>query len=457
MKQSKLVQILKRLTKVELSVLDRHLKCLHVASSDNYRIFKALQKGILKSPDKLDLKSIKKTHFLDMSDKSFSNMLSRVNGIVEDWMVSYDVLQSAYEKELQLVRSYNQRGLYKQATQLYRKLEKRWTAESKLDLNHYKYLAQLYHLQYYSDNPIKYVEGGILLEKLVNASVNRFVEQGQFYQIEMVNWGRIKKYDYSALILLFEKLKSVISSTSISEAGASLFRALQDDDLPALELISASLIQGEFKAETELHSLIGFYCLNCARRLWRKGIISESDLISDLYDYCLETGILLQNGKIPRVRFFNIIGSLGTIRSYDYMTEFIERWISYVETSHTDSVFALAMAENCFIHQDYDRILSYVRDVTYEDIDSRSRAMCYTCVAMYEDKDFDDASLYTQIHNNRRFLRRHQDELSNAAYEGRFNFLTVLMLLSKRRYTSMDIDLKVYEHLHYRTWIKTHL
>jgi len=83
--------------------------------------------------------------------------------------------------------------------------------------------------------------------------------------------------------------------------------------------------------------------------------------------------------------------------------------------------------------------------------------MCYTCVAMYEDKDFDEASLYTQIHNNRRFLRRHQDELSNAAYEGRFNFLTVLMLLSKRRYKSMDIDLSVYEHLHYRTWIKTHL
>ncbi len=457
MKQPKLVQIFKKFSKAELTALEKHMNSLHQAGSDDYRIFKALQKQILKAPQKLDVENIKKKQFPQMTDKGFSNMLSRVGIQVEDWLVSYDISQSKCERELQLVRSYNQRGLYQLATKLYRKLEKRWTEDTKLDLNDQKYLAQLYHHQYYSDNPIKYEEGTQLLEKLVRSSFTHFAEQGQFYQNEMFSWGRIRSYDYSELLSDYDAIRNTLPVSTISKVGNSLYEALKNDQLSEFESVVGRLLNGDFKSDTELHSLIGLYSISCALRFWRIGILKEPDLISELYNHCLTAGVLLQNGKIPRIRFLNIVGTLGTIRSYDYMCDFINEWIAYIETNHVDSVYALAMAENCFVHQEYDKILPYVRDVTYEDIDSRTRAMCYSCVAMFEDETCDEEVLYTQIHNHRRFFRRHSHELSVAAYEGRSNFLTVLILLTKRRYKSIDIDLSVYKHLHYRTWISSHL
>ena len=70
--------------------------------------------------------------------------------------------------------------------------------------------------------------------------------------------------------------------------------------------------------------------------------------IAELYNIAMESGILMDKGRISMVRFTNMISALSAIESYDWVEKFITRWIGNVITTDLQGSTHLAHALNCF-------------------------------------------------------------------------------------------------------------
>lgn len=215
----RLIQTVDTLTKSEWTSLRKYILMRTSEKSDPWKLFQLLQKRKHTENKLFDIERIRESHFSNLTSKGILNVMSRLNVLLEDWIVVYDLDKDQEAKELMLIQSLNRRGLYSLANHKARKLEKDLTNNDSWDHTTSSKLQRLYHVQYYSDNPIKYKEGDILLKKLVHYHMLRYNETSLLYISELCNWGRIRDIDYSKEIT---KLKQSIPTLDYSSYSKSL-------------------------------------------------------------------------------------------------------------------------------------------------------------------------------------------------------------------------------------------
>ena len=171
---SKVIETLSTFSSKEWSSFRKYLLTKTGEDSDIFEVFSILfdRRNRLHTLEKLEEK--RRKYFDHLTPKGFSNVLSRINLWLEEWL-SIQMMQSIdYEEELLLTKAYNSRGLYDLADQKARKIIKGLNSSSPPHALESKIMSRLYHLQYFSDNPIKYREGGPFLEKLITSYLNQF-------------------------------------------------------------------------------------------------------------------------------------------------------------------------------------------------------------------------------------------------------------------------------------------
>jgi hypothetical protein len=455
MKEPSLIKVLKTLTKEEWESLVKFVLMSHDKQSDNYRVVNSLHKQFQQKGD-LNPHQIKENIFSHLTAKGYSNLLSRTLKLVKNWLVFFDGQASQVDKQLNLIKALNRRGVYGMANKYYHQLESTLSDFDKHSLQKSDYLHQLYHNQYYSDNPIKYQESDELFQKLMDNYSTKIVDQSILYQVEMNNWGYIQNIDYSSSIDRLKQLKQCLPETENQEILELLILIIEQSDTKALSALSKHLLAGELKLGDELHTLVALYCLNYALRFYKAGQLSLEQIYR-LYEYCFECGVLMHRGKIPERRFLNIIGTIGASKSKDNLFAFINKWISFVDTPHQQELMMLAKAEVCLHQELYDQIIPLLRTVNYKKTNLRLRAMCIESIALFKDPDRDETLLLYHIHNGKRYLQRHKDEFSTVMFESYWNLLTVISLLLKSKYKNITLDLDKYQYLMHRRWVSNQL
>ncbi|NNE13754.1 MAG: hypothetical protein HKN51_02175, partial [Saprospiraceae bacterium] len=202
MNKTKLIRTLNTLTPEEWSSFRKYLLMHTRKGSDNFDFFEFLHIRKDRLSSMVDADIIRERHFAQLTSKGFSNMMSRIFNWLEEWLSIHEFKKQAYQQELMLVKAYNKRGLYKLADRTAKKTEDSITKKPSLGINKNKAIADLYHIQYYSENPIKQFNGGEILSKLSDhytASVQEYVST---YVLELINFSRIKNIDLSSQILL---------------------------------------------------------------------------------------------------------------------------------------------------------------------------------------------------------------------------------------------------------------
>jgi len=454
MKEPKLIYLLNTLHKQEWESLLKFVAVHHEKQTDNYQLVCSLQTQFGQQK-KLDSSEVHELHFTHLTQKGFSNLLSRVFKLAQEWLVYYDCQQHEIGHKIKLLQAYNVRGAYELANQLYPKIEKQLNDQRALSLQKNDLLNELYHSQYYSDNPIKYKEK-TLLKKLVDCQFSSIADQSMLYQVEMHNWGFINNIDYSISIEQLKHLQNSFPLTQNRQVLELLQSVSENKDVEALQTLSERLLSNTILPKDELHTLVSLYSLNYALRFYKAGQLSL-DLIYSLYDYCFESGVLMHRGKIPEVRFLNVIATISASKTKVEMHVFIEKWISFVDTNNHEELEMLAKAEVSVHQETYHDIIPLLRTVTYNQVSSRLKAMCLECIALFKADERDDDILTYKIQNSKRFLRRHKSELSNALYESCWNLFTIISLLLRANYKELTIDVSKYQYLLHRRWVTNEL
>lgn len=447
----KVIDMLSTLNAGEWKDFKNHMQGLHKESSDIAQLIRCLRKNKKQLVSINIGKEIRDQHFAQLPVKGFANLMSKLYQDFEEWIITYDLKQSVYDKKLALVKSFNSRGLYQYANKIANHLETTISTSTKLDLNKSRALYLLKDYQYYSDNPIKYKEGGKLLEDLVTNFNNFYKAYIHTYNAEMHNWGRIRQFDFGGLISSNSERINNIDHTAESDLTENLESLMGNQDLQAFQSLVNKLLNHEIQIGTNLHSICCSYAVYGCIYFIRNNTIKSIETIAEVYDYGLKSGGLLKEGKIPIIRFHNIITNLSNVLQYEKVNELIDKWIGYVDAKYPNSTQHIARAQNCLYHDRFVEILEHTKFTKFENLVQKLRVIRFEIIALYELQEFD--LLDTTLQNYYRLVNRSKREVSRSTYTVARNFIKAINYLTRQNLTLLTHLYDSGEPLIFRSWI----
>ena len=457
MNKTKLISVLITLTPEEWSSFRKYLLMYTRKGSDNFDFFEFLNHKKERLTALPAAEEVRTKHFPKLSAKGFSNMMSRILNWLEDWMAIDEFKQVQYQEDLMLIKSYNRRGLFKLANAKAAKLEKSILNAEGLDIYENKALAELFHIQLYSENAIKYSDGGLMFEKLSDHFFKQVKEYSLLYLPELMNIQRIQKYDLSNAIQKINQVAKLLPESELGTYLEQLIKLNVNNDAQLLEDLFGQVKEGVFSKDGFIHTLMVYYFIAFSLQFWLKGTLQSKALVGEIHDYAIGSGVLLQNKKITLRRFHNIVSTLAAINTYDWTIDFVDRYVDMVDTPNKESSRLLAYAQICMYNNKYDEISKYLSSVTFDDFDIKMRSHCLLAIALYKDEKIELETLQNKILNFKRFLTRHKSRVSEKYYDSNFNFFEVIARLSMKKFQDTVIDLSKYSNLSYRYWIKEEL
>ncbi|MBT8232055.1 MAG: hypothetical protein KJN84_05485 [Bacteroidia bacterium] len=451
MKTSKLITALMTLNKEEWFLFRKYLLYETSEESEIFGLFTFYQsrKGRLEKLDDTD--EIRQKHFSDYAPKIFLNLNSKLYNLFEDWLAYYQFKSEPHQSQLSLLKALNKRGLYKHADQVAKSIGKRIEKNQLLSMDDIKASNAVNHLQYFSNNPIKYNSGTALLEGTIDNHLAFINIQSSLYLTELINFSKVQNQDYSQLI---SQLKSHLndSTSPLEKKSLQLPKLFVDPNEKLFIKLKDFLFENKLQYPSEFHTLFTLYLLSISLKLWSKNLISSPNPILELYDYIFEKDVISENGKIPVIRFHNIIGSLSTFKNDEWLKGFISNWINKVDTSQKLATKCLAEAQVSFSMENYDQILNLLSGLEYDTIDQKVRARSLELIAFYKDEDKKHDLFFNSAHNFKRLLKRHKNHISEKLYKANNNLILLLEKIIKSDYKNLDINLSHYDYLIHRSW-----
>ncbi len=418
--------------------------------SDTYAVFDHLYKHRHKLENLTSTEEIVKKHFPNMLLKIYLNHLSKLNQIVEDYLVIEETKHEKYTYDLMLLKAQNRRSLYNNADQTMRKIEKKISEQKGFDIENSKALTTLLDSQYYSNNSIKYERGAALLQQLLDTFHAWYKEQSLLYKAELYNWGRIKKHDFSETIDRLDSSIAALADTEISkelELTVSLQQELQVDNLYT---IKKHLNDNNYDRKSLLHLIVASYLIARTRVAIKTKKTTDVNFLKSNYTYGLENGVFTDAGKISLPTFSNLVGIICEFSSLEEGDAFIEKWVHQVSTKNIEALTLFSKAKNRFRHERYDEILEYTRYGNFESI-HKIEAQILTLIALIMDKYMSKEIIESTIVNLKITSKRNKQKMSGSKYTGLSN-----LILFVEKYINDKTKAKIFyescEDIWHRTW-----
>lgn len=449
---TKLVAVLSLLEKEEWGDLQDFILGKTSSESDLFRVFLFFKAHKETLHLLSETEAVVDRFFSHLTTKVFQNHMSTLFAYTESWLAIREMLTKKYESDLFLLEAYNRRGAYKLANQTYESFETKLSNEKHLDLTLEKSRHRALTAQYFSNNPIKNEAGGKLYEQLVESGLKSVKEHALIWLTELYNFGAVTEYDYSALIQTLHSLIPLLPESQLSQDLNKLVCLFSDNDFTAFESLLDSLKNNAYQEGAFTHTLITLYLIVKGNTLHSMGKLHTVAAIAELYNIAMESGVLMEKGRISMVRFTNMISALSAIESYGWVEQFITRWIGNVITTDLEGSTQLAHALNCFYHEKYKDVIRFTAQTSYGSPDQKLRAFALHVIALYMLRFDDYETFKTQLKNFSLSLQRQKKILNKKQYFSYYNLVDFLKKIDLSDRKPVAIQLSDYNYLVYRSW-----
>ncbi len=452
MHSSKLFDILRKLSASEWKGLKKFTQIHYTENADQHRLFM----HIYKYRNELDHKHLEAEYcwqklFPKLKEKSFRNLLSRLQPVVEDYLVWEQIKKDKNQYRIQLFEAYDDRGIDKYADKIADDIRIDLSSSDHiLDAHDLLILHRINHSQYYSDNPIKYKRGQEILTGAME-SIHRVYEiLRRLYETEMYSMSQIKNENW--LSDWRKKLDSQdpCISTQIAQA---LYELKTEPSHAKYEYLRDKLYKHSLSKE--MSQLVLAYLLHFLAVLNRKGELIQERL--DLIVYGLEKNTLLDKGTINPMRYNAIIDIACHDGRIEWAKAFAYKWAEYLPEKERDDVLHLGQILILFAESKYDECLHYFMShpIKAAKIDSVARRYYLQCI--YELYDRSDPFLIEEVNKTAAHLRYNKDKLSRKHYSNMSDFLQAYRILLRGKTSELSEALDSGKVRFAKKWIEKKL
>jgi hypothetical protein len=438
----------------ECNDLKKYIQTKTGRDSDTYKLFDYLITKHSKLEDILSIDEVAHKLFPKAKVKAISNYMSTLVGWTEEWIVLKQLEKEKHAADLLLVKWYNKKGNYYHANQIAKKIEHDLDTTTKLDFETSKTMHELLHAQYLSNNPIKYSEGWKMLENLVVSYGETVKSQYMVYLAELYSWGEIQRHDFTDSRERIKRAIKDLPENDDSNLMALCLEMVENTSLKNLNNLVKILFNKGIETNSELNSILIFYCIKIARSLWQKGKLKDKSLMIELYKFAMSSGYYTENGKLNSLTYHNLIQVLCQIYDHNEVNKFIIEWNPIVAIENHESTMALAKAQNCFFHEQYSEIIPLTYRSDFSSFHQKNTAQTLHTIARFMERDEDYNAFETALQNSIYFTKRNRHKMSEPVYEGSLNLYDFMKKASKN---DEPIDLSFYPILYYRSWCNLYL
>lgn len=434
MYNSKIVKLLKYLSKNELDQLDDYVRS--PIFNKNERVIKLLQ--ILKerypfdSSDALSKVIITKKLFGkdQKSDALFRHIVAKLTQLILDFIAFLQYQNDHLHKQHTLLLGLHQKradSFFSKHVGQYRQQQNK----SAQDVNDYLYdfliekniLSQKQHLN----------------DKKIDSSIGQVTQKLDTFYIltkllhycEMLNRSKVFKLEEESTKSLFiEEILIEIETRDLSEMPvinlyyiiAQLLRTNQHEFFLRLkELLEANKVDFSDRTLRQAYTFAMNYCI----QQYRKGKTMFLEEVFTLYEKMLNNKILPHGLYFSPAHFSNIVKVACRIGKHQWAKKFIDGYKGLIAPDENDDLVCYSLAVVAFYQQEYDKVLTYLSQIEFFSKDPiyRVNVQCLEIkVALLTDNY---VLLESRIYSLHMFLRRgHQ---LNAEYKQLYlNFVNVI-------------------------------
>ncbi len=455
--RSKLLQVLVSLKSEEWLELEKFILMQTKKLTDTFKLFKFLSKERSKISNWDHVEDIKVQLFPEMKHKAFLNIQSRLFVICEKWLVHKYYENRLIERELTLVKIYNDRSLFKLADLSMKKLERSFASSDDFHLEKEYYRFKLYFEQYFSNNPIKRKSNTALLLNASNALMLYAKDMSLFYEIEMNNSSMISHFDFKDVIDELKKLQAHSGKTHNQLILQKLYLFIHAKDKEAFNFIYQNLLDDNFDDTSLLQTIIFYYVFNYSQKNWFGEEEVYKEIATKLIEFGMQKKIFLNEGKLSNATFHRLLSIHLKYMSFEETDKFIKNSTNFLGEKQKQDMFTYADSLNHFYHDKYDQVLQNLQKISSRRYDLKITILLYEIFIMYNDAATDEEVFLSRINNYERSLKRNKAKISKKLFKGVLNAFSLVKKMNKAKYKNIVIDINEYKPLAGGLWFSKEL
>ncbi len=160
-----------------------------------------------------------------------------------------------------------------------------------------------------------------------------------------------------------------------------------------------------FFPQTEIRTLYLLAINYCIKQINKAKPVYLREAL-DLYKSGLENDLLLENNRLSRFAFNNIVGIALHLDEYDWTENFVQEYSQKLNEEYREAAFNLNLARLEYARKNYDNALVYLQKADYRDIISNMTAKILQMKIYYESDEFD--LLYNHLKTMEMYVRRNK-------------------------------------------------
>ena len=395
------------------------------------------------------LEKIKSSCFANITEKSFTNLFSKLTIVVEDYLVLRSVLNNNKDYKLYLLQEYAERGLYNLFDRKSREIEKAIYEQKEINLFDQLTLLKLNHTRFFSDNPIKINRGEDLLERLGESNrkfhnqYDIFLEAIHRHFIEISTQKKTQK----------DPLKM---PNDLEQILQFLLLLTKNRDKKSFTSLYNVLLKNQLSLSLELRSIIIATLIHFGHTEIKQGNLSGIRELLDLYEYGFDSELLLTNKAITENRFINLISTASACGAFERADNIIKNYSNLLLEKTKEGVIQIANAHIEFYKGEYDNVLLLIRDFPFNSHSQLTRRRWLMLCSYYKVMNEEWEFLMTQIKNYNGYFYTNKNKLSTSVYEGSLNLGRVILKFTKGRDLKEIVKYaEACEHLIFRKWLQS--
>lgn len=416
MHSTKLIQLVKTLSKKELKAFTKYLKANYAGSTSLIKLVDYIGSfyGDWNNPQ-LKLEEVTTKFGQSDNKKVISNKGSEIYRILLQYLLKKEEEKETYhfEEDIMTIKILGDRKLYslkEQKTNLVRRqlrskfLEDSWPPLKEIRLN---------EIQYYSEEYDKYNLENNILEDSLNQLEEFRINLTLKYACELLWRAIILKTEINLEFFHTVLGLQIDSNNCFQRIYYTFFKALLHSDINAYKDTINQLLTND-KKETQQKKLsqidrqiILIYLINFAARQARKNKQPYGKDLLDLYDFGLKEKLLIQGETISRIRFTNIVDVACKFDDILFAKDFIQTYESLLPKDNYDDTIYLANVIILFAEKKHNDVAKMLKLKNFKNIDEKFRAQSFLLCCIYE-LEGNNEKTWERCNAFRRFLDRNK-------------------------------------------------
>jgi hypothetical protein len=398
----------------------------------------------------------------EYDDLKFRKICNDVIDRFEQFLTSEELNKDLLLKSNLLLNSIKENKLIdlaeKQISKSAKVLDRTLDKSADYYLQKYFYEKSIYNLKsnYEKKADLQKVITNLTYKDLTNNLDAFYVIEKLRHACDVLTWRRIYKIDID--LDLDYSLKLLESSNISSIPAVQIFHlmylvlSVDGSSIHFEKLKEKAFNQIDIFPNSERREILDALLTFCIIDVNRGGKAYYDELLN-LYDWGIDSEILLVNEYLSPTTFRNYVIAGLRFGSFDKVENFIQDRAQLLEAKHQENAINFNLARVEFYRKDFDKVISKLNQVNYDDVFYAVESKMLLQAAYYEKKEFD--ALESAIEAFIKFLQRDKtlESLKKNAYLNFCKYLRKFIQFKNINYSDFIEKIKETSPMYNKSWL----